>query len=208
MSKRRYGFLIILSVLLLLLTCSCGREAEPAETDEITLDTEELPSVITDEITSEITEEDFAVYTETEIPETQDTEPMSSETEAMQTIRPVEITVADAPADCYTEPGSYEICFHSDSEYARDVILTPSTQLKNFKFYIYDIDKYMTDNVCEISEVLYSSDSVSPDRPFVCRIWIPEFISSYGISYEENGKTVMLMFGESGMDGSVLLTSY
>ena len=205
MSNRKKCFLIILSVLLIGIVCSCAKMPQPNESVIETADTEAY-TASTDELAEEVPVDESAdIVADTE---TEPTEADSTEPEPVQDDVEIEITVADAPADCYTEPGKYEMCMHSDSEYARDVIVTPSAELKNFKFYIYDIEKYMSDNECEISEVLYTSNTVSPQRPFVCRIWVPEFISSYGISYEENGETVMLMFGESGMDGSILLTSY
>ena len=170
-----------------------------ADTEKLT-ETEPAPKETEPEVTSAETE---ALSSDTEITpsETAQTEP-----NLIDPIITVEVT--DAPDGAALAVDKYELCLHSDSEYARDVILTPSAGLKNFKFYIYDVDKYMMENKVEITEVLYTGNNISPDRPFVCRIWIPEFISSYGISYEENGETVMLMFGESGMDGSVLLTSY
>lgn len=116
------------------------------------------------------------------------------------------VIVADAPADFYTDPDRYESYLNNDSEYARDVMVTPTRELKDFKFFTFDLTKYMTDNVCEVTEVLYTKDALSAQRPFVARIWIPEFISSYAISYlDTDGNTRVLMFVESGLDGSVHL---
>lgn len=197
MSVRRIILLLLLTIMISVLVCSCGKMKNRDKGEEIST---EQSAQFTDSTDTK------PIAAESEVTGTTETE--SIDTVPSENNVPIEITVADAPADFYTYSDKYESCLHSESEYSRDVILIPSAELKGFKFFIYDVNMYMTENVCEVSEVLYTSDSVSPDRPFVARIWIPEFISSYGISYEDNGETVMLMFGESGMDGSVLLCPF
>ncbi|MBR6515090.1 MAG: hypothetical protein IKT46_09710 [Clostridia bacterium] len=235
MMKRRICFFILCAILALVVFTSCGiikktsadklEDTQPVseETEDITAETETaddttLAVTFTEPNESETT----APYTETTPKETKpkETAPKVTETETViyddtedsntssAEMVPV-LSVSDALEDIYTDPQKYELCLHSDSEYARDVIVTTTAEVKNFKFFTYDLTKYMNDNVCEIEEVLYTLDSLTVQKPFAARIWIPEFISSYGISYvDNNGSTVKFMFCESGLDGSVHLVPF
>ena len=179
--------LIPLLCVLIFLATGCGKKKEISQESANSVESKphESSTVATSQTTSTTT---------------------TSKTQTKPTTAQITLSVTDAPQGFSDNPDKYEMCLHCESEYARDVLITPSATIRNFTFFLHDYDKYMMEDVCEITQILYTTPALSPQKPFVGRIVIPEFESMYGISYQdENGKTHKFVFGESGLDGSVNL---
>ena len=89
------------------------------------------------------------------------------------------------------------------------IIITTDKEIHDFQFaeVTYEV---MNDEIAfSFGNVLYSVSSVTPDRPFVTTLMIPETIPQNGISFiDGNGERMNFTISESGMDGSLLLIEF
>ena len=120
------------------------------------------------------------------------------------------IEIMLAPDDYDQYPDEYLVYSSEDTEYGDIVMLTPNTEISDFKFFILDREKLIIDDELVISEVLFTSDSLTPDKPFVTRIYQPGYFGpSYGISYNDaSGIQHTFAIYVSGEDGSFSLKPF
>ena len=121
-----------------------------------------------------------------------------------------EIELTLAPDDYYLYPENFEIYHSSNTEYGENVILTPQTEIHNFKFFVLDGEKLLNNNQFIILETLFTCDSLTSTKPFVTTIYYEGPLGPYyGISYEdESGNQHNFVIYESGMDGSFYLEAF
>lgn len=91
------------------------------------------------------------------------------------------VVIGYAFEEQFQQHDKYVVYPGSDAEFYCDIMITPSTEVSNFTLFLLDADKLFNENVYEITEILFSCDTLSPDKPFVTRKENdgPE----YGISY-------------------------
>ncbi len=127
-----------------------------------------------------------------------------------ENIKDVGISVAEASDDYYARPENYEVYSRDDLEFGSDIVLRPDTEVRNFKFFKINDEKYIAESKFEIQEVLFSKDKISSQKPFVVKIGINGPGGPYhGISYiDENGIEKKFVIMESFEDGSFDLVAF
>lgn len=122
----------------------------------------------------------------------------------------VEVELKMASEEVNLSPHEYKIYYPNDLEYGENIILTPNTEISNFKFFVLDGEKLFNNDQYVISEILYTSAILDHDKPFATRIYYEGYFSSpYGISYEDMyGEQHNFVIYESGEDGSFYLEPF
>ena len=90
------------------------------------------------------------------------------------------------------------------------LVLTTDAPVTNFKVLGLEIKEVDNTGKPFFSEaVLYTQEKLTPKRPLVLTLSFLGDIPNYGISYtDENGAIKRYAIGQSGEDGSLLLTEY
>lgn len=115
-----------------------------------------------------------------------------------------------APNGCYNNTERFEIYHFEDLEYGDDVIFNPTSQLYNFKFFSIDGQKLIFNDECVITSTLFTKDKITPEKPFLTRIYNPNYsIPYFGISFtDEIGMEYKYYIRQSGFDGSYSLVPF
>lgn len=122
----------------------------------------------------------------------------------------VAVEIDYAPEDYCLHPENYEVYEFADLEYGRDAIVIPDAKVYNFKFFTIDINSLYMNGEYVISEILHTCDAISPEKPFVTRIYIAGPGSThYGVSFlDESGNQYSYVIFESGKDGRFMLEPF
>lgn len=115
-----------------------------------------------------------------------------------------------APEDYYVNPKNYEVYHFEDLEYGYDIILNPSTEIYDFEFFSIDPESLFSNGEYKISEILHTCNMISPNKPFVTRIYmLGPGSQHYGVSFcDAFGNQYRYVIFESGETGVPYLMSF
>lgn len=109
-----------------------------------------------------------------------------------------------APQDYHENPEKYKVYTFENLQYGDDVIIIPQNEVYNFRFFSFDTDIFTQDLLFAESETLYTTETLSSEKPFVTRIHIvgpggPH----HGVSYiDSDGIYHSFIIVQSGKDGT------
>ncbi len=106
------------------------------------------------------------------------------------------------------ETTEHAVCYQAeeDSPYLNAVCITPAVPLDELSFVSLLWDDASA-NVA-LGETVFTAKDLSPSRPFVVKMTLPETIPAWGISFcDESGNTKVYAILQSGKDGSLLLSA-
>ena len=102
-----------------------------------------------------------------------------------------------------------ETFVHDDGDYSTEIAFCPTRDLQDFKFLSIAWQDSDDGGVFYSVEELYSTDTLTPERPLLVQISFPGDMPSTGISYTDaDGATQYYAVSESGYDGSLVLSGF
>ncbi len=120
---------------------------------------------------------------------------------------PVELRIELASDELLEQANAYDEYIAHDSEYQSKVVLTARIDLREFKIVSLEgVDEEGQDFQFRISEELYLPGTLSPEKPLVIGLELPETIPDLGVCYlDGSGAEKVCALSDSGLDGTPLL---
>lgn len=105
-------------------------------------------------------------------------------------------------------PENYERYDVNKSEFCSDVLLTAEVPISKFKVVALEYrESKDSEYKFNITKELFSLDALTPQKPLLLHLELPETIPNVGITYvDRNGANKLYYISASGADGSPLLT--
>ena len=86
------------------------------------------------------------------------------------------------------------------------IVIMTDKEIQDFQYVKVEYDEERDKIV--LAGALFSCEALTPDRPFVTTIYVPETIPFNGITFLDNGERKCFSISESGEDGSLLLIAF
>lgn len=100
--------------------------------------------------------------------------------------------------------GSYDAC--REDEPMAEIVLLPDRTVTDFRYFTVDFREDGTSLILVRGDDLYTSDTLTPDRPLLLAVPVVETIPNRGISYTDaDGALCQYALVESGEDGTLFL---
>lgn len=202
--------LILCSGALLLPGCSSNSptktDAQPTSqvasvTDAATKTDATAPDAIKDETTAEAGTTEKVTEKETE-----------KETQAEVT-KPVNGTQAKVTVDYTTQADEDDknaiFVTVADSEFATRISIKTNRDVDNFRFLKLTPESVTENGIAYSESVLYSAKELDDEDILIFKVTFNSDIPEYGMSYyDADGTLKLFSIGQSGMDGSIVLTPF
>jgi hypothetical protein len=121
----------------------------------------------------------------------------------------MKLTGAAYEEDAISRYQAYDVFRADDGEPQVGIVFAPSQPLRNFRVLALTFKDANDSGIFFDEKEIYRAEELSVSRPLLVRLTFMGDIPNYGISYEgSDGKVHKFTVGESGMDGSLVLSPF